>query len=156
MDPYSSIVTALALGAAAGISSSAEQAIKDCYFSIKALVNRKFPHVDLAPLELDPKSKSRRQMIMEELARANAFNDRELLEEVGKLLQVLLNYSNINQEVVGIKIEEVEALSLKIKDVLSSGSGILIAKSKFSGDITLQGIKAGQKNRRSGHSKHGH
>jgi hypothetical protein len=145
MDIYSSIAIALALGAAAGIKSTAEQAIKDCYSSIKALIKKKYPRIDLTILEDKPESESRRKVIAEDLAEVDAAKDKELLEKVGKLLETLNNTPIESHESIGVKLDDIEALSLTIRDVLSSGSGIVVNKSRFSGDINLQGIKAGQK-----------
>lgn len=42
MEPIIVIVTALALGAAAGLKSTATQAVKDAYTGLKALILRNF------------------------------------------------------------------------------------------------------------------
>ncbi|MCB0144110.1 MAG: hypothetical protein KDE50_29740, partial [Caldilineaceae bacterium] len=70
MEPITFIVTALAAGAAAGLTASAENAIKEAYAGIKALIQRKFGGVDLAVLESKPESATRRGVVAEELTEA--------------------------------------------------------------------------------------
>ena len=47
MESITSIVIAIASGAAAGLRSGADQAIKDGYSSLKGLIARKYRTVDL-------------------------------------------------------------------------------------------------------------
>jgi len=59
MEPITAIVTALALGAAAGLKPIAEQAIKDSYAALKALITRKYAGVNVDLLEQNPASEGR-------------------------------------------------------------------------------------------------
>jgi hypothetical protein len=45
MDPLTSLVTALAAGAAAALQSTVEQGVKDGYAALKALIQRKYAQV---------------------------------------------------------------------------------------------------------------
>jgi hypothetical protein len=47
MDPLTSIVTALAAGAAAALQSTVEQGVKDGYTALKGLIQRKYAQVNL-------------------------------------------------------------------------------------------------------------
>ena len=68
MDPITTfIVTALAAGAAAGLTATAEQAVKDAYSGIKQWIQDRYAGVELAVLEKDPKSATRRDLLAEEL-----------------------------------------------------------------------------------------
>ena len=60
MDPLTSLVTALAAGAAAALKPTVEQAIKDSYTALKGLIQRKYTQVNLDQLEANPASKNRR------------------------------------------------------------------------------------------------
>jgi hypothetical protein len=60
MDPLTSLVTALAAGAAAALQSTVEQGVKDGYASLKGLIQRKYARVNVEQLEANPSSRSRR------------------------------------------------------------------------------------------------
>ena len=72
MDPLTSLVTALAAGAAAALQSTVEQVVKDSYAGLKGLIQRKYAQVDVNQLEANPSSKSRRGIAEEALAAARA------------------------------------------------------------------------------------
>lgn len=142
MDIYSSIVTALALGAAIGFKSTAEQAIKDAYEALKSLIGRKYPRVDLAALEEKPDSEDHQMAVTDDLTKVDAAHDKELLEKVDELFEAL-RASEGAHKIIGVKIDDVEAASLTIKDVISSGSGVTIARTKIEKDINIEGVQAG-------------
>ena len=66
MDPLTSLVTALAAGAAAALQSTVEQAVKDAYATLKTLIQRNYIQVKVDQLEANPSSKNRRGGIAEE------------------------------------------------------------------------------------------
>lgn len=72
MDPISIIVTALVLGAAAGLKPTTGQTVKDAYAGLKALLQRKFARVNVSLVEDDHTSQSRQNVVKEDLARVNA------------------------------------------------------------------------------------
>jgi hypothetical protein len=59
MEPLSSIVTALAAGAAAALQSTVEQVVKDGYAALKGPIQRKYAWVYVDLLEQDPASEGR-------------------------------------------------------------------------------------------------
>ena len=75
MDPISMIVMALVTGAAAALKPVTEQAIKDAYAGIKGLIQRKYGSVNVTMLEADPASKSRQDVIKQDLEKTNAKQD---------------------------------------------------------------------------------
>jgi hypothetical protein len=81
MDALTSLVTALAAGAAAGLKPTVEQAVKDSYTGLKGLIQRKYAQVSLDQLEANPTSKSRRGMAEEDLGAAVADQDAEVLQQ---------------------------------------------------------------------------
>jgi hypothetical protein len=94
MDPITIIVTALALGAAAGLKPTAERAIKDAYGGLKALVLRKYGKQGDTPkaveaIETKPDSEPRKGVLKEELAAAGADRDQELVDKATELLKLL-------------------------------------------------------------------
>src|SRR5687768_1240465 len=63
MDPISALVTALAVGAAAGLKESTSRAIGDAYSALKSLVKKRFDKADLQGIERSPGSSSARTQL---------------------------------------------------------------------------------------------
>ena len=87
MDALTSLVTALAAGAAAALKPTVEQAVKDSYTALKELIQRKYAQVSLDQLEANPSSKSRRGVVEEDLAAARVDKDAEVLHQAQTLLE---------------------------------------------------------------------
>jgi hypothetical protein len=145
MDPITMIVATLAAGAAAGLKSTAEHAIKDAYASVKALIQRKYAKVDLGPLERKPDSEAKRESVREDLADTGAGEDKELLDKVNALLQALEKQPQ-ETAAIGVDLKEVKAAFLKAQKVVAEGTGVKVEKSEFSGGIDLGEVRAGKIN----------
>jgi len=145
MDPITFIVAALAAGAAAGLTATAEEAVKDAYAGLKQWLQDRYANVELAVLEKDPKSTTRRDLLAEELQAADAGADDELLAKVQELLDVLAQHAAAAQaaSAVGVDLANVQAAALKIKSVRASGTGVSIKASTFAGDIEIGDVSAG-------------
>ncbi len=143
MDPITVVVTALALGAAAGLKPVAEQAVKDSYAGLKALIQRKYSDVSLATLEGDPKSKARRAVVEEDLAKADAGQDEELLLKAKELLDAVHSQAPGAAKVIGVDLEEIKGASLKIEDIISEGAGVKVKNAELTGDIEIRQVRAG-------------
>ena len=89
MDPLTSLVTALAAGAAAALQSTVEQVVKDSYAALKGLIQRKYTQVSLDQLETNPSSNSRRVVVEEDLKAAGAETDAEVLHKAQELLEAI-------------------------------------------------------------------
>jgi len=63
MEPLTIVISALALGAATGIKSAAEKAVKDGYEGLKNLIKAKYPNVSIERLERKPDSKTQREIL---------------------------------------------------------------------------------------------
>ena len=143
MDPITIIVTALALGAAAGLKPVTEQVIKDGYAGLKALIQRKYSNVGLVMLEEDPKSKARRAVVEEDLVKTQAAQDEELLLKAKDLLDAIHSYAPDAAEVIGVDLEDIKGASLKIEDVISTGVGVKMNRAELTGDIEIKQVRAG-------------
>ena len=143
MDPVSIIATALVLGAANGLKEVAEVAIKDCYTAIKSIIQSDYSSVDVEVIEKNPESEVRQAVLEEDLSQAKAGEDEQLLEKAQELIS--LANSKMAQETissVGVEIIEVEGGNLEIRRVNSETRGVVVKKSKFSGDITVTDVHA--------------
>jgi hypothetical protein len=146
MDPVSIIVTAVVLGAAAGLQATAEQVVKDAYAGLKALIQRKYAGVDLAAVEKKPESTAKQESLAEDLAEAGAGEDNELLEQAERVVasaQESAQATALAAE-LKIKLDEVRAGFLKLKSGRASGAiDIQVGKSELPGGIDLGDLQAG-------------
>ena len=145
MEPITAIVTALALGAAAGLKGTTEQLITDGYTALKMLIKRTFPRtsVSVDQLEQAPDSKARRAVVEEDLTQEGAAHNAEILTHTKALLDVIAQRVPHTAEIIGVSLKDITGASLRIADVLSSGSGVSVAGANIGGDITIQGVQAG-------------
>ncbi len=144
MDPITIIVTALAAGAAAGLKPTAEQAIKDAYAGVKALIQRKYGTLSVEALEQKPDSKTKRASVAEDLTDVGAGNDNELLDQAKALLDAIKVHDPAAAAKININLEEVEAAYFKLKDAAAKGDvNVGVKKSTFSGGIDMEGLTAG-------------
>ncbi len=143
MDLATTIVTALATGAAAGLKPSAEQVVKDAYNGLKLLIQRKYAMVDLAQLEGRPASEAKRASLAEDLREAGAAEDAELVEHARALVDVVERHDPAAAAVIGVDLEAVKAEFLAVRDVAAEGTGVRVRQSEFSGGIDITGVRAG-------------
>jgi hypothetical protein len=146
MEPITAIVTALALGAASGLKGTAEQLIKDGYTTLKTLITSKFPQArsSVDQLEHAPESKARRAVVEEDLTKEGAGHNAEILQQAKALLDVIAQRAPSTAEIIGVSLTDITGASLRIADVLSSGSGVRVERAKIGGDINIEGVQAGQ------------
>ena len=145
MAPLSSIVTALAAGAAAGLKPAVEQAVKEGYASLKALIQRKYARINVDVLEQNPTSESRRAVIKEDLASVNAAADEELLRTAKALLDALQQHARDTEGATGVDLHDIKAAALTIEDVMATGTGVKATQVDVGGDITIKGVRAGDR-----------
>ena len=145
MDPVSVVVTALAAGATAGLKPAAEQAVKDAYAGLKALIQRKWQQVSVGQLEANPTSEARQAVVKEDLAQTEAGKDRELLAMADKVLEAVSRHAPDVAQSIGIKLEDLKSGgALRIRDVTAGGIGVDVRKADVQGDIDISGVRAGR------------
>jgi hypothetical protein len=144
MDPVAMIVTALATGAASALKPAAEKAVKDAYDGIKALIQRKYGRVSVDMLENDPSSQSRQNIVQEDLKKADAGNDKEVLHQAEILLNAIKRYDPEAAQVIGVNLADFKSASVDLEDIASAGTGVKIARADISGDIKIKGVRAGR------------
>ena len=144
MDPVTIIVSALVAGAAAGLQPTAEQAIRDAYDGIKALIKRKYASVSLAPLERKPESEAQQAAVKETLADEGAGGDQELLEQAEKVLAAVEQHAPETARAVGIDVRSAKDAVIELKRLrVKQGTGVDARESerfKYSGEeLTVGG-----------------
>ncbi len=143
MDLITIVVTALVTAA---VAEPTKLVIKDTYEGIKGLLKHKDKPVHVESLELEPTSKARQLVLREELEKADIVSDAEVMRHVDLLLTAIQEEGVDAARAVGVNLEEVKGMSLKIKNVVASGTGVNIKKGEFQGDIEIEGIRAGSDN----------
>jgi hypothetical protein len=145
MDPISIIVTALVTGAATALKPTTEQAIKDAYAGMKALIQRKFGHIDVSLLETNPTSKARQAVVKEDLEQAGAGQDRELLSKVKAFLDTIQAHASDVPGIVGLNLEDIKGASLSAERILAEGNyatGVKVKGAEITGDIRFSDVTA--------------
>ncbi len=106
MDPLTSLVTALAAGAAVALKTTVEQVVKDSYAALKALIQRKYAQVNIDLLEQQPASESRQGVVEEDLAKTEAASDAELLRMAKVLLDAIQRHTSDTTGAVGVDLKQ--------------------------------------------------
>ena len=135
--------TALALGAATGMKSVAEQAVKDGYQGLKNLIKTKYPDVGVERLEKKPDSKNQQSAIEEEIADLGADKDPDILQKAEVILEAAKNLPIENLPAIGVDLEKIKGAALKIKDIMTTGTGVKIREAEIQGEISIEQVRAG-------------
>jgi hypothetical protein len=148
MEPVTLIVTALALGAAAGLKPTAERAVKDAYSGLKSLIERKFAKVDLSLLEARPENKNRQAVVEEELQEVGAHQDAEILKQAQTLLDTVSEKAPTAGAAIGVNLENIKGASLELSKIIAqstgqgSATGVNISGADIQGDIKISDVTA--------------
>ena len=96
-------------------------------------------------LESDPGSEARQDVIKEDLQKAGAREDEELLHEAQGVLQAVEQHAPEATAEIHVNLEYVKAAgSIKIADLLASGGvDVDVRKTEAGRDIEIKGIRAG-------------
>jgi hypothetical protein len=146
MDPITIIVSALVAGASAGLKDTVSGAIKDAYTGLKSLLVKRFPALDVSAVERMPGSPVKQESLKEDLSLMGGVTDAdsELLAAAERLIQAVGSHDPEAAAAVGINLYDVQAGALTIKSVRASGGGVIVQKGRFSGDIEIGDVEAGQ------------
>jgi hypothetical protein len=117
MDPISmALVAAITAGVASGTTEVGKQAIVDAYQALKKLLQQKFGQASkvvqaVEEAEGTPDSKGRQQTLQEEVTKAHADQDQDLLQAAHDLLKQLglpLTGSQHSQTAIGSYIAQAQ------------------------------------------------
>ncbi len=145
MDPVSIIVMALVNGAAAALKPTTEQGIKDAYAGLKELIQHKFRHIEVSVLETDPASKMRQGVVKEDLKKAGADQDEELLSKAKALLEIIQTHAPDVPKTIGLDLEDIKGASLTAERILVEGinaTGVKVKGAEIQDNITFRDITA--------------
>jgi predicted YcjX-like family ATPase len=148
MDPITAIVTAVAIGAAEALNSTAKQAVQDLYTGLKTLIQDKYhgANSSLEALEKKPDSVSKRDSLQEDLHDSDAANDVELLQQAQALLKSIEEHAPQAAQAIGLKWEDVNVANVRLKDLIVIGqqaAGVHFKGVTLSGDFEADTIKVG-------------
>jgi hypothetical protein len=127
----------------AGLKEVVKSGVRDGYSALKTLIKNRFPMVNLHLLEEAPESAVRRKVIEEDLAKANAGQDVDVLEAAQRLLHMVKESAPEIAGAIGVDLQDVETASLTISDVITAGAGVSAHRIKSDGPIEISGIRAG-------------
>ena len=145
MEPITIIVTAIALGAAAGLKQTTENAVKDVYAELKNYIKEKYSTVSIELIEKEPKSKFRQKVVKEDLAKTDANKDENLLRYAQAVLDDIHKHDPETADEIGINLEDIKGASLKIEDIIATGIGVNIKHGELKGDIEIKNVRAGNR-----------
>ena len=77
----------------------------------------------------------------------NANTVQEILEKAKILIDSIQNLSEPEMPAIGVKLENLKGLNLNIEDInaTSTGIGVDIKEAEIQGDITIKGVRSGQR-----------
>lgn len=142
MEPISLLLTAIVSGAAAALEPTTKQAVKDAYDGLKALIKRKWGEVGIESVERDPKSVKRRDVLMEDLEKAGAAPDEEVMKQAQEVIRAVKEHAPQAAKAAGISLSELEAAgSINVRELV--GMNISVNKLKAGQDINIEGLRSG-------------
>lgn len=114
MDNKTLIVNALAVGAAASFRPNVmylpedEKQVINAHDELKALIGQKYSDVEATLLDIGPANAERHQLLAEQLQKAGASDDQEVMALVRHLLRVALDEEPEALAAVGLGPTELE------------------------------------------------
>ncbi|MEC3957517.1 hypothetical protein VMT65_31100 [Nocardia sp. CDC153] len=152
MEPLTTIVaTAIALGAATGLTDTTKQAVLDAYKGLKTLITSRY-HVDVTAVENKPASEVKRASLAEDLDDAGAGADTELLTAAQQLLDAIHTLAPETGAVIGVDVAGTQARALEISRIQSTGTGVRVTDSTFQENVTITDVRAGTQEAKDPHA----
>lgn len=147
MEPISTIiVTALAAGAAAGLTDTASQFVKEAYAGLKGLIKRKYAKAGASVdvLETDPSSEDLQSFAGKQLATSGAADDQDVQKLAQALLDAVAQYAPESARTIGVELKDIRAGSMRLGDinVQAAGSATALSASNITvaGDFVIEGV----------------
>lgn len=141
MDPITLVVTAVALGASAGLKDTATLAVKDAYAALKKLLVGR--EVDVSGVERKPSSDAQRAALAELLADSKDVIDNAVLEAARLVTEAIAAEEPTVAPAIGVDLERVQAEFLRITSADAAGTGVRVRDGEFTGGIDIGRVRAG-------------
>jgi hypothetical protein len=143
MEVLTVIAAALAFAGGEAAKTVVGEAVKDAYRAVKKFLSGEYPQVDLTAIENDPESKGQQLVLVEKLTNSNAAADPKFSPLAKRLVDAVAAESRNTGAQTGVQLDDFEAASLRINDVIASGTGILIRGGRIKGRAEFTNIRAG-------------
>ena len=138
VDPIiTSLVAAIAAGAAAGLKKDAAKAVRDAYGGLKDVLTRRYSGVDLRPVEQRPTSRPKKESLAEDLSEAGAANDSELLALARVLTEAIQVYDPEAAGSAEVDLKDVKAKLLAIERVTGHHARVRVEGSDVEGEFRI-------------------
>ncbi|MGI4795008.1 MAG: hypothetical protein ACRYG8_13220 [Janthinobacterium lividum] len=139
------ITDALSNGAIAAASGVATSLVTDAYGGLKALVVGRFKRpATIDALEEDPSSDTQKAAVAEALSKSGAADDPEVQDLARQLAAALAGMDALNAGAMGLDIEDLQAASVRLVDIVSQGTAVRIRRTTVTGTFEAEGIRSGQ------------
>jgi hypothetical protein len=143
MELLTVIAAALAFAGGEAAKTVVAEGVKDAYRSVKEFLSHKYSQVDLTPVEKAPESKARQAVLVEDLTSSGAAADADFSPLAKQLVDAVAAEVRKTGPQTGVQLDDFESASLRISDVIASGTGVLIKKGRIEGHAEFTGIRAG-------------
>lgn len=150
MDPISIIVGAVVAGASAALKDTASAAIEDAYAGLKQLIIERYRGSSVELVEQDPHSQARELVLKEDLQRADAGSDEELVRRAQLLLEAIERQPPEQAAALGVDLARVKAANVRAKEIIAAGTGFRARDVEVTGDITLGTVRGGIDSQKNG------
>jgi hypothetical protein len=144
MEVLTVITAALAFAGGEAAKTVVAESVADAYRAMKEFLSRKYPEVDLTPVEKVPESKSRQAVLVEDLTNSNAAADPDFSPLAKRVVDAVAIEMRKSGPVTGVQLDYFEAASLRIDDVIATGTGVLIKKGRIAGPAEFTRVRAGE------------
>jgi hypothetical protein len=144
-DAVNVVVSAVSTGAAAGLKTTASKAVADAYAGLKKLIADRYKQVDVSLVEDAPESQARRAVVAEDLTKAGAGSDEELVVVAQRVLEVVAEHDPEVGAVIGLDVVGLSAVNVRLSDIAVAGLGAVGVRARdvtASGDFEASRIRA--------------
>ena len=135
------VVTAVALGASAGLKDVASAAITDAYGRLKWLLGER--DIDVSVVEQKPESAARRSVLQETLADAGGVDD-ELVAAAEQLTRAVATEQPRAAAALGVDLTDVRTAFVRVRSIDSTATGFRANRVSVDGGIDLGDVRAGR------------
>jgi hypothetical protein len=128
----------------AGVKNVGTDAVGVAYRKLKdAVISRTSRKAAIESLEEDPTSEPQKQVVQIALEKAGAQSDPEILRLAINLNDLILRLVPEDQRAIGVVIDDIEGSNVFLRNIESSGSGVVAKNVRTSGDFVAENVKAG-------------